>query len=113
MNARIKRALCAALTLTCTAGLLIGCGSDKEESSKGSAKKVTLTFGSHQSGLPTTGTVQELAKDFEKETGIKVDFQISPDAQWKDLVRVKLNSGEAPDILCIDTPVHMLSLIHI
>lgn len=113
MYARIKRALCAALTLTCTAGLLIGCGSDKEESSKGSAKKVTLTFGSHQSGLPTTGTVQELAKDFEKETGIKVDFQISPDAQWKDLVRVKLNSGEAPDILCIDTPVHMTSSVRV
>lgn len=74
---------------------------------------MTLTFGSHQSGLPTTGTVQELAKDFEKETGIKVDFQISPDAQWKDLVRVKLNSGEAPDILCIDTPVHMASSVRV
>lgn len=63
---------------------------------------MTLTFGSHQSGLPTSGIVQDLAKDFEAETGIKVDFQISPDAQWRDLIKVKLDSGEAPDIICVD-----------
>ena len=36
------------------------------------AKSVTLSFGSHQSGLPTSGIVQNLAKEFEKETGIKL-----------------------------------------
>ena len=30
------------------------------------AKSVTLSFGSHQSGLPTSGIVQNLAKEFEK-----------------------------------------------
>jgi len=75
----------------------------KEESKPAESKKgVTLTFGSHQSGLPTTGIVQSLAKEFEAETGNKIDFQISPDAQWRDLIKVKLNSGEAPDIFCVD-----------
>lgn len=81
--------------------------SGKSETS--SSKPVTLTFGSHQSGLPNTGIVQDLAKEFEKETGIKVDFQISPDAQWRDLIKVKLDSGEATDIICVDTPIDLAS----
>ena len=72
-------------------------------------KPVTLTFGTHQSGLPNTGIVQDLAKEFESETGIKIDFQISPDAQWRDLIKVKLDSGEAPDIICVDTPINLAS----
>lgn len=73
------------------------------------AKPITITFGSHQSGLPNTGIVQDLAKEFENETGIKIDFQISPDAQWRDLIKVKLDSGEAPDIICVDTPINLAS----
>lgn len=78
-------------------------------SEKEVSKPVTLTFGSHQSGLPNTGIVQDLAKEFESETGIKIDFQISPDAQWRDLIKVKLDSGEAPDIICVDTPINLAS----
>ena len=79
----------------------------------GGAKPITLTFGSHQSGLPTTGIVQQMAKEFEAETGIKVDIQISPDAQWRDLIKVKLDSGEATDIFCADTPVSLASSLHV
>lgn len=61
-----------------------------------------LTFGSHQSGLPSSGIVQEIAKTYEEETGVKIDFQIVPDAQWRDLLKVKLTAGEAPDIFCAD-----------
>lgn len=90
--------------------LLVGCsGESASQTTTGDTatteagkENITLTFGSHQSGLPTTGIVQDLAKEFEAETGIKVDFQISPDAQWRDLLKVKLNSGEAPDIFCAD-----------
>ena len=57
-------------------------------------KDVTLTFGSHQSGLPTSGIVQDLAKEYEEKTGVKIDFQVIPDAQWRDLLKVKLDSGE-------------------
>jgi len=65
-------------------------------------KAVTLTFGTHQSGLPTSGIVQKLGVDFEKETGIKIDFQVVPDAQWRDLLKAKIQAGEAPDIFCAD-----------
>ena len=43
-----------------------------EEVVKG--KPTVITFGSHQSGLPSSGIVQEIAKSYEEETGIKIDF---------------------------------------
>lgn len=92
---------CSILTLSS----LMASGTTEKEV----AKPITITFGSHQSGLPPTGIVQDLAKEFESETGIKIDFQISPDAQWRDLIKVKLDSGEAPDIICVDTPINLAS----
>lgn len=114
MKKNIVKVLGLSLAAIMAAGSLAGCGSDggKEEGKDGK-KSVTLTFGSHQSGLPTEGTVQDLAKEFEEETGIKIDFQVSPDAQWRDLVKVKLDSGEAPDIICADTPVNLASSLRV
>lgn len=106
----VNRLLGALMVGVMTVGLLAGCGSSDDGGDSGSS--VTLTFGSHQSGLPTSGIVQDLAKEYEKETGVKVDFQISPDAQWRDLIKVKLDSGEAPDIICVDTPIGLASSIH-
>lgn len=117
-NNVMKKLFGFSMATVLTAGLLAGCGSDGGDGGSGGGgessggKGVTLTFGSHQSGLPTSGIVQDLAKEFEEETGIKVDFQISPDAQWRDLIKVKLDSGEAPDIICVDTPIGLASSIH-
>ena len=117
-NNVMKKMFGFSMAAVLTAGLLAGCGSDGGDGGSGDGgnssggKGVTLTFGSHQSGLPTSGIVQDLAKEFEEETGIKVDFQISPDAQWRDLIKVKLDSGEAPDIICVDTPIGLASSIH-
>lgn len=105
----IKKVLSAVMMGVMAGSLLIGCGDSSSGSSSDGSGKVTLTFGSHQSGLPTTGVVQELAKEFEEETGIKIDFQVSPDAQWRDLLKVKLDSGEAPDIFCADAPLSLES----
>ncbi len=125
-----KKVTAILLTGMLVSGLFTGCGSSKDSTTNNaennestsestttendsSNEKVTLTFGSHQSGLPTSGVVQELAKEFEAETGIAIDFQISPDAQWRDLLKVKLDSGEAPDIFCADTPINLASSIQI
>lgn len=112
MKKTIKKIASLALAAVLTVGMLAGCGSKNEEAAGDGKKSITLTFGSHQSGLPTSGIVQDIAKDFEAETGIKIDFQISPDAQWRDLIKVKLDSGEAPDIICVDTPIGLASSLH-
>jgi len=113
------RKLLGTICITMMAGsVLAGCGGSSSSNttdtkSSNSNEAVTLTFGSHQSGLPTSGVVQELAKEFESETGIKIDFQISPDAQWRDLLKVKLDSGEAPDIFCADAdPLNLVTRVN-
>jgi len=58
--------------------------------------KVTLTY------LASQGWVydaeQALGKKFEEQTGIAIDYQIVPADQYFNLLRTKLNSGEAPDL---------------
>jgi raffinose/stachyose/melibiose transport system substrate-binding protein len=41
---------------------------------------------------------QALGKKFEEKTGIHIDFQIVPSDQYFNVLKTKLNSGEAPDI---------------
>ena len=118
------------VSLAVCMGLLAGCGStgsgtdadsgadtvqgEVQSTESGKEKRnITLTFGTHQSGLPTSGVVQELAEEFEAETGIKIDFQITPDDQWRDLLKTKLDSGEAYDIMCVDAdPLSLYSRIN-
>lgn len=113
MKKVLKNVLRIFIIMLVTIGSVVGCSQKEEtikkldsssnETNQKKEKNITLTFGSHQSGLPTSGIVQELAQEFENETGIKIDFQIAPDAQWNDLLKVKMNSGEAPDIICADS----------
>ncbi|MFW2491325.1 ABC transporter substrate-binding protein [Clostridium chromiireducens] len=118
MRKRLIKLLSTLCVTMMAGGLLVGCGGNSSSTSSdskstSSSEKVTLTFGSHQSGLPTSGVVQELAKQFESETGVKIDFQISPDAQWRDLLKVKLDSGEAPDIFCADAdPLNLVTRVN-
>lgn len=116
MRKRLVKLLSTLCITVMAGGVLAGCGVSSTSGSsdaKSSGEKVTLTFGSHQSGLPTSGVVQELAKEYEKETGVKIDFQISPDAQWRDLLKVKLDSGEAPDIFCADAdPLNLVTRVN-
>lgn len=110
----MKRKLALVFVAAIAASILTGCGGNNGENAakKGDGKKVVLTFGTHQSGIPSCGVVQELAEKYEEETGVKIDFQISPDAQWRDLLKVKLDSGEAPDIYCVDSdPLSLYSRI--
>lgn len=113
MLKRLKKVMSAVLIGAMSASVFIGCSSSSSSSASDNEGNITLTFGSHQSGLPTSGVVQDLAKEFEEETGIKVDFQISPDAQWRDLLKVKLDSGEAPDIFCADAdPLNLVTRVN-
>jgi raffinose/stachyose/melibiose transport system substrate-binding protein len=46
---------------------------------------------------------EELAAMFTEETGISIDWQVTPADQHHDLLRTKLNAGEAPDIFWIQS----------
>lgn len=116
-----KQLLAGCICTVMLAGTLSGCGnSGKEESTKteeteaeGAAaqeeapkdtaeegstlgEKVTLNFAASQNWILDVD--RELAKKFEEETGIAVNFQLSPDDQYQTIIKSKLNTGEGPDI---------------
>ncbi len=57
---------------------------------------VTLTYMASQDWI--MDAEQALAKKFEQQTGIHIDFQIIPSDQYFNVLNTKLNSGEATDI---------------
>lgn len=57
---------------------------------------VTITYMASQDWIKDAEL--ELAKKFEAETGIHVDYQIVPADQYFALLKTKLNAGEATDI---------------
>jgi raffinose/stachyose/melibiose transport system substrate-binding protein len=67
-----------------------------ESSSGGSQEGITLTYMASQGWIKDAEL--ELAKKFEEQTGIHVDYQIIPADQYFNVLKTKLNSGEATDI---------------
>ncbi|MCB0152521.1 MAG: carbohydrate ABC transporter substrate-binding protein, partial [Caldilineaceae bacterium] len=91
--------------LVLSALLLAGCAvaqpgapaaTGSEASAPADAGKVTLTYMASQGWIKDAEL--ELAKKFEEETGIHVDYQIIPADQYFSVLKTKLNSGEATDI---------------
>jgi len=60
------------------------------------APKVTLTYQVDANWIKDGE--RALAKKFEEQTGIAIDFQIVPADQYFNVLKTKLNSGEATDI---------------
>jgi len=80
-----------------------GSGSNSPSSNPGSSsdqssgkKNITLTYMASQGWIKDSE--MDLAKKFEEETGIKIDFQIVPADQYFNVLKTKLNAGEGPDI---------------
>ena len=96
-----KRMIAALALITITVGLLSGCkgsedkGTDSSDDGAGKKGK-TITLMASQDWV--YDAEMELGKQFEEETGIKVDYQIVPADQYYNLLMTKLNSGEGPDI---------------
>jgi len=47
---------------------------------------------------------QKMVKKLEDEENIKLDIQIIPDDQYHNLLQLKLNTGEAPDLIDYNAP---------
>lgn len=96
-----KRIVSVLLSGMLAVGALAGCGSDSKEDTvaKGDQKSEggkTISIMASQDWV--YDAEMELGKQFEEETGIKVDYQIVPSDQYYNLLMTKLNSGEGPDI---------------
>lgn len=99
----MKRKVCAAmLGITLVVGSLAGCGSSSsEEAAENDTKKSEGTISIMTSQDWIKDPELELAKKFEEETGIAIDYQIIPADQYQNLLTTKLNSGECSDIFMV------------
>src|SRR5581483_3793148 len=75
--------------------VLAGCGGSSS-SNGGSSSKITLTVLESQGWVHDP--VRDLAKKFEAQTGIHIDYQIIPAANYFQVLKTKLNSGQGPDL---------------
>jgi raffinose/stachyose/melibiose transport system substrate-binding protein len=100
-----KRVLSAILTVgmiasftACSGGNPVKSSSNVPAAANSSGKQgnVTLTFMASQDWIQDAE--MKLGTEFEKKTGIKIDYQIIPSNQYNSLLMTKLNSGEGPDI---------------
>jgi raffinose/stachyose/melibiose transport system substrate-binding protein len=71
-------------------------GTSAPPSAEPTKSDVTLTVLSSQDWI--RAPEQELAKRFEDQTGIHIDYQIVPAANYFQVLNTKLNSGQGPDI---------------
>jgi raffinose/stachyose/melibiose transport system substrate-binding protein len=110
----MKRLLAILLTMVITVTLFVGCsnnGNSTDETTTAiveSAKAaesatdtkvksdVTLSYMASQDWI--YDSEYTLAKNFENETGIKLDFQVVPADQYSNLLLTKLNTGECTDL---------------
>jgi len=87
-------------------GVMAGC-SKKADTTK---QKVTVTFMASQDWVRPGE--QALAKTFEAQTGIHIDYQIIPSAQYPNMLSAKLSSGECTDIYGNNTDPYTLGTVY-
>lgn len=98
MRTQSKKYLWGIFSLIIISSLLAGCGKESSVSGGNSPAKnaSVITVAASQNWIVDVD--RELAKKFTEETGIFVDFQLSPDDQYQTIIKSKLNTGEGPDI---------------
>ena len=86
-----KRTITLLLSLIALLSMMLaGCGGSAGQSN------ITLTVLEDQNWVKAP--TMELAKKFETQTGIHIDFQIIPDATYFQVLSTKLSTGNGPDI---------------
>lgn len=99
-------------------GMLAGCapsGSDAGSASGNSdtpkKSNVTLSYAASRTWVNRNSNIDDdLNKQFQEETGIQIDFQISPDDQYTNVLQTKLSTGEIPDIFMASSGLGILPL---
>lgn len=93
-----KKVLAVLLTMTLAAGLLAGCSGGNQENEKEKAEGgVTITLGTPAETLYDID--KQLIKEYEEYSGNRVDIQEIPTDQYNNVMKTKLASKQAPDII--------------
>jgi putative aldouronate transport system substrate-binding protein len=99
----MKKNMILVLCLVLIAGMVFAGGSSQKPSpaAAGGLEEFTATFikGSYH-GEPND---MILFKEIEKETNVKVNWQVIPSASWSERRSIMVNSGDLPDVFYLDS----------
>lgn len=112
---KINKLMAVGLTCMMGVGLLSGCGSEASGTEPAGNTENAGVTQENQSDEKTVITamvqqsryydgLQKMIEKLEKEENIVVDVQVVPDAESLNMIKMKLNSGEAPDIIDYNIP---------
>ena len=101
---RLVSAVCAVLAV----GMLAGCGASSTVESGGSpegnGEKERREITAMVMQSRNVPGLQKMIDKLAEEENIIVDLQVVPDDQYDNLIKMKLNSGEAPDLIDYNMP---------
>ncbi len=99
---KMNKAISVGLACVVGVSLFSGYGGAEVVSAKTKDEKVTISAMVQQSRYYEG--LQAMIEKLEKEENIIVDVQVVPDAESLNMIKMKLNSGEAPDIIDYNIP---------
>ena len=102
---KMKKIVSIVLAAAMTASLAVGCRSDSSPESNGDnsgREQVKLTALICQSR--NYEGLQKMIQKLEEEENIVIEAQVVPDDQYTTLVKTKVNTGEAPDLIDYNIP---------
>lgn len=98
----MKKVLTTVLTASLLAGVFVGCSSNSgktENGTKNNASKVVKVF---QLKVEINDALQKLAKEYENETGVKVEItSVGGGADYGAALKAEFQKGTEPDIFMI------------
>ena len=107
MKKEVVKKCLAVLCTVCLAGSMAACGTAKEgadEKNEKSQKKEEVTVSALLQQSRNYPGLQKMVEKLKEEENITVDLQIVPDDQYNNLLQMKINSGEAPDMIDYNLP---------
>ncbi|WP_033826521.1 ABC transporter substrate-binding protein [Bacillus andreraoultii] len=89
-----------------TIGILAGCSGGKDESAGGDSKSDGKGSVYYLNFKPEIADqIEQMAKDFEKETGIKVTMTTAAGGTYESTLKAEISKSDAPTIFFINGPI--------
>ena len=101
---KLLKVLSGVCVVTMSLGMLSGCGGNSTDSDGQTGKQETRKVSAMVQQSRNYKGLQKMVDKLEEEEGIVIDMQIVPDDQYVNLLQMKVNSGEAPDMIDYNFP---------
>ena len=101
---KLLKVLSGVCVVTMSLGMLSGCGGNSTDSDGQTGKQETRKVSAMVQQSRNYKGLQKMVDKLEEEEGIVIDMQIVPDDQYVNLLQMKVNSGEAPDMIDYNLP---------